>query len=308
MINRVLIRIRVAQIAYAYFQNHDQDIKKAENELLHSLEKSYELYFYLMLLVVETTKRYQKRIAQRKSRKLPTLEDINPDLKLAENRFAAMLAKSVTLAEFADNNGLSWEEEENYVRSLLENILASDIYREYAKSGENSFAEDRDFWRKVFKQIICDDENLDALLEDQSLYWNDDVEIVQSFVIKSIKKVTAETDDEALFMPMYKDKEDKDFARKLLTTTLREKNELREIIDQHAQNWESERIALMDMVVMQIATCELLHFPEIPVNVTLNEYIDIVKAYSTAKSAGFINGILDAVVQDLKKEKRLVKV
>lgn len=307
MINRVLIRIRVVQIVYAYFQNDDSNLKNAENNLVFSLEKSYELYFYLLSLLAEVTNIYQKRIAQRKNRLLPTKEDINPDLKFVENRFVALFSKSPQFVEFLETHDLSWEDHDNYLKNLLDRILQSQIYKDYMSNPENDFYTDRDFWRKIFKQIICEDEELCDLLEDQSLYWNDDVEIVQSFVLKTIKKTTPELASEELFLPIFKDQDDLDYAKKLLTTTLRNQVELREIINKHTQNWESERVALMDMVIMQIAITELLHFPSIPVNVTLNEYIDIVKAYSTNKSAGFINGILDAIVQELKKEGKLTK-
>lgn len=307
MINRVLIRIRVAQIVYGYFQNDDSDIKNAENNLVFSLEKSYELYFYLLSLLVEVTSLYQKRIAQRKNRLLPTKEDINPDLKFADNRLISLISKSTQFTEFVEEHDLCWDDHSNYLKNLLERILQSQTYRDYVSSSESDFRSDRDFWRKIFKQIICEDEELDDLLEDQSLYWNDDVEIVQSFVLKTIKKISPELSEQELFLPIFKDQDDLDYAKKLLTTTLRNQVEFREIIDKHTQNWESERIALMDMVIMQIAVAELLTFPSIPVNVTLNEYIDIVKAYSTNKSAGFINGILDAIVQELKKEGKLTK-
>ncbi|OJU55860.1 MAG: transcription antitermination factor NusB [Bacteroidales bacterium 45-6] len=307
MINRVLIRIRVAQIVYAYFQNDDSNVKNAENNLVFSLEKSYELYFYLLSLLVEVTSIYQKRIALRKNRLLPSKEDINPDLKFAENRFVSLISKSQQFIEFVEEHDLSWENHENYLKNLLERILQSQIYKDYISNPVNDFNSDREFWRKIFKQIICEDEELDELLEDQSLYWNDDVEIVQSFVLKTIKKTNPELAEDELFLPIFKDQDDLSYAKKLLTTTLRNQVELREIIDKHTQNWESERVALMDMVIMQIAVTELLTFPSIPVNVTLNEYIDIVKAYSTNKSAGFINGILDAIVQELKKEGKLTK-
>lgn len=307
MINRVLIRIRVVQIAYAFSQNDEHNLKKAETELMHCLEKSYELYFHLLALLVEVTNAYKKRITQRKSRFLATSEDINPNLKLANNRFIALLSESVHLKEFLEEKEFTWEDHDIYVRNLLDRILDSNFYSDYARQPEDSFENDRDFWKQIFKHIICEDADLNELLEDESLYWNDDVEIVESFVLKTIKKSTEGLADTELFLPMFKDMEDKDFAKQLLSYTIKNNQELEEIIDQHTQNWESERVALMDMVIMEIAVSELLAFPKIPVNVTLNEYIDIVKAYSTAKSAGFINGVLDAIVQSLKKENRLNK-
>ena len=307
MINRVLIRIRVVQIAYAFFQNNDSDVKKAENDLTYSLEKSYELYFFLLQLLVEVTNIHKKRITQRKKRLVPTEEDINPDVRFSENKLVEMISKSEKFVEFIQEHDLSWEDHETYLKSLLDRILNSQIYKDYIANPENTFSADSEFWRKIFKQIICEDEQLNDLLEDQSLYWNDDVEIVESFVLKTIKKISPQSTDEDLFLPMFRDEEDKNYATKLLEATISNHVETKEIINRHTQNWESERVALMDMVIMLIAVSELLTFPSIPVSVTLNEYIDIVKAYSTNKSAGFINGVLDAIVQELKNEGKLNK-
>lgn len=307
MINRVLIRIRVVQVVYASLQNEEVDIKKAENELFYSLEKSYDLYFFLFALMTEITNIYQNRLKQRQNRYLPSEEGKNPNLKFVNNRLVELIANSESFRTKVDNMDYSWEDHEIYTKSLLDKILSSEYYKEYMLCEEDNFQLDKEIWKKIFKQIICVDEALNDLLEDLSLYWNDDVEIVESFVLKTIKKMTPETPQTELFLPMFKDEEDKLFASQLLNSTLNNLEELQVIIDKHTQNWDSERVALMDRVIMLIATSELQAFPSIPISVTLNEYIDMVKAYSTNKSAGFINGVLDAVVQELKKENKLNK-
>lgn len=307
MINRVLIRIRVVQIIFAYVQGGTIDLKKAENELLFSLQKSYDLYHYLLSLLIELTSTYEHIVQTRKSKLLPSKEDINPNVKLLENKFIKGLIVNKDLQTYLNDRPFDWSEHESFLRNILDIILKSDIYQEYTENIESSFDADRDFWRKVFKQIICSSEALDSLLEDESLYWNDDIEIVESFVLKTIKKFEESNCEEQKLLPMFKDPTDKEFAVKLLRETLFNLKDYKEIINKHSQNWDSERVALMDMVIMQIAVTELLEFSSIPVNVTLNEYIDIAKSYSTNKSASFINGILDSIVKELREVNRLIK-
>lgn len=307
MINRVLIRIRVVQIVFAHSQGETIDLKKAENELLFSLQKSYDLYHYLLSLLIEVTNIYEQRINAKKSKLMPTEEDRNPNTRLLDNKFIQLLKENKQLQEYITERPFLWDEHDTFLRNLLESILASEAYKEYVASDDYSFEADREFWRKIFKQIICTSESLYNILEDESLYWNDDIEIVQSFVLKTIKRMEEKDGADQKLLPMFKDESDKEFAVKLLRQTFLELKENRSIIEKYTQNWESERIALMDMVIMEIAIAELRTFPTIPINVTLNEYIDIAKVYSTAKSASFINGILDASVKELTEKKLIIK-
>jgi N utilization substance protein B len=307
MINRVLIRIRVVQVLFACSQNETTDLKKAETELLFSLQKSYDLYFYLLSLMIELTDAYAQKVDVRKSKLLPTSEDISPNVKLLNNKFISQLRRNLTLEKYMKDRPFRWFEHETFVRSLLEEILNTDAYKEYTGSDSDKYEDDREFWRKIFKQVICNNEELYSILEDESLYWNDDVEIVESFVLKTIKRFEESNGEAQEVLPMFKDDADREFSVKLLRESLLNENVYKELIDRYTNNWESERIALMDMVIMQIALAEILNFPSIPVNVTLNEYIDIAKSYSTAKSASFINGILDAIVKELNEEKKIIK-
>lgn len=307
MINRVLIRIRVVQIVFAYSQGETIDLKKAENELLFSLQKSYDLYHYLLTLLIELTDVYAQRVDAKKAKLLPTQEDINPNTKLLENKFIAQLRENKALGEYISERPFLWSEHDTFIRNLFDTIIASDIYKEYIAGEDNDYNTDREFWRKVFKQIISNTEGLYNILEDESLYWNDDIEIVESFALKTIKKFEEQMGADQQLLPMFKDETDREFAVKLLRETFLNLKENRELIKKYTQNWESERIALMDMVIMQIAIAELRTFPSIPINVTLNEYIDIAKSYSTNKSGPFINGILDAAVKELKEKKIIIK-
>lgn len=307
MINRVLIRIRVVQVLFACSQNESIDLKKAETELLFSLQKSYDLYFYFLSLMIELTDAYAQKVDARKSKLLPSEEDINPNTKLLENKFISQLRQNVTLNKYMKDRPFRWFEYEAFVRGLLEEILNSDAYKVYVENTSDNYESDREFWRKVFKQIISNREELYSILEDESLYWNDDIEIVESFVLKTIKRFEESKGTNQELLPMFKDETDREFAVKLLRESLLNEKEYRTLIDKYTNNWESERIAQMDMVIMQIALAEIMSFPSIPISVTLNEYIDVAKSYSTAKSASFINGILDAIVKELREEKKVIK-
>ena len=307
MINRVLIRIKVLQIVFAYYQNGSDDLKMAENELFLSLRRSYDLYYYFLLLIVEVTRLHERQLDTRKHKYLPTSDELNPHMRLVNNRLARQIEANGKLQAYVKEHGVSWVNETDFVKRVLELILNSELYAEYKDSEDDSYETDREFWRAVFRKLICRNEELENALEDISIYWNDDIEIIQTFVIKTIKRFEEAHGSRQELLPMFKDEEDRDFAIQLFRKTLLYGEEYRERIDRHLRNWESERVANMDLYIMQMALAELLHFPNIPVNVTLNEYIDAAKAYSTPKSGTFINGILDSIVQELAQEKLLFK-
>ncbi len=307
MINRVLIRIRVLQILFSCYQSDTRDLKKAENDLMFSLQKSYDLYHYFLLLPIVITESYEIRLESRRAKLLPSDEDRHPNVRLLQNKFVAQLKANVYLQKYLEDRPFSWEEHETFVRNLLDTILKSKAYNSYLLKDSVTYDDDRELWRDIFKNIICETEELYDILEDESLFWNDDIDIVSSFALKTIKRFSPEAGSEQELLPMFKDASDREFAIKLLRESMLNVKAYRDIIDQYTKNWESERIAFMDMLIMQIAIAELIAFPSIPISVTLNEYINIAKSYSTAKSAGFVNGILDAVVNDLKEQNKIIK-
>jgi len=307
MINRILIRIRVIQIVYAWYQNRNKDVSQVEKELLLGLQKSYDLYFYLLLLMVEITDLYEKRVDTKMNKFLPTHDDLNPKMHLIKNQFIQQLRDNRMFVKFLSERPFSWESNSNFVRSTLDKILDSDAYKIYTELEKPTYSDDKEFWRKTFKSFIYRNEELDDILEDESIFWNDDIEIVQSFVHKSIKQFNKSEGENQKLLPMFNDDEDREYAIKLLRETIMNEKSYREQITHHVENWDFERIAFMDVIIMQIAMAELHSFPSIPINVTLNEYIDIAKSYSTPKSSTFINGILDAIVTELKKDKTFFK-
>ena len=308
MINRVLIRLKVVQIAYAYYQNGGKNLDTAEKELFFSLSKAYDLYNYLLLLMVEITKQAERKLNAAKSKLLPTAEELYPNMKFVANRFIAQLEINEQLQEFSETQKKTWENESEFVKSLCEKIMASDIYKEYMENeSPSSYEEDRELWRKIYKRIIFNNPELDQVLEDQSLYWNDDKEIVDTFVLKTIKRFEESNGSKQELLPEFKDEEDQDFARRLFRRTILNADYYRHLISENTRNWDLDRVAFMDVVIMQIALAEILSFPNIPVSVSLNEYVEIAKLYSTPKSGSFINGTLDGIVNALKKDNKLIK-
>ena len=308
MINRVLIRLKIVQIVYAYYQNGGKNLDTAEKELFFSLSKAYDLYNYLLLLMVEITRQAERKLNAAKSKLLPTKEELYPNMKFVANRFIAQLEINEQLQEFSETQKKTWENESEFVKSLCEKIMASDIYKEYMENeSPSSYEEDRELWRKIYKRIIFNNPELDQVLEDQSLYWNDDKEIVDTFVLKTIKRFEESNGSKQKLLPEFKDEEDQDFARRLFRRTILNADYYRHLISENTRNWDLDRVAFMDVVIMQIALAEILSFPNIPVSVSLNEYVEIAKLYSTPKSGSFINGTLDGIVNTLKKDNKLIK-
>ena len=307
MINRALIRLKLIQIVYAYYQNEDKSVNATLKEFLFSLSKAYDLYNYLLLLMVAITEFAEQRIEKAKSKLAPTYEEQHPNLKFIQNRFIQQLSNNTQLRDYCEAQKRSWSDDENTVRTIAEQILDSDIYKKYMTASESSYELDRDLWRKLYRKFIYQNPTLDEALEDMSLYWNDDKEIVDTFVMKTIKRFEEANGSAQELLPEYNDYEDRQFAVDLLNATITNDEYYRSLIGEFTKNWELDRISLMDIVLMQSALAEILNFSNIPINVTFNEYLDLSKLYSTNKSPSFINGTLDSIVKDLKKQGKLLK-
>ena len=307
MINRVLIRLKVIQVIYAYYKNPGKSIKTAEDEVFFSLSKAYDLYKFLLLLIVAVTHYAEDRINFNMKKVRPTEEDLNPNLKFVNNRLMRQLESNETLLKFAEQSKVDWVNYSDFLRRLLDTIIESDIYKEYMVGETSSYEEDKELWRKLYKAFIFDNEELDALLEDISLYWNDDKAIVDTFVVKTIKRFKEENGAEQELLPEYKDDEDIEYAHKLFRASIQNAEEYRRLMNDNSKNWDMNRLAFMDVIIMQTAIAEVLTFPQIPVNVSINEYVEIAKYYSTPKSGAFINGLLDSIIKNLKKDNRISK-
>ena len=298
MINRELIRIKVLQLTYAYYQNGNKVLDVAEKELMFSLSKAYHLYHHLLSLVVavskEARKHYDVETAKATREGTPM-----PSAKFANNRLVLQIEENHQLNEFISTQNQAWEDDIDFVRRLYSQIVQSTIYNEYMASDEDSYDADKEIWRKIYKTLIMNNEDLDAVLEEKSLYWNDDKDIVDTFVLKTIKRFDANSTPEQELLPEFKDEEDRSFARKLFRYTILNADQYQKYMSETSRNWDFSRLAYMDIVIMQIAIAEIINFPNIPVSVSINEYVELAKIYSTPKSAGYINGMLDSIARHL---------
>ena len=306
MINRELIRTKIVQLTYAYYQNGGRNIENAEKELLLSLSKAYDLYNYLLDLIIAVTKEERRRVEllSVRSRREGTEE---PSSKFIFNKFAVQLEENKTLSSFNEDKNMSWDGDADFVRKLCDKIEQSEVYKEYMAVAESDYEADREMWRKLYRQLIKDNEDLDALLEEKSIYWNDDKEVVDTFVLKTIKRFDPKEKGNQELLPEYKDEDDKEFARKLFRAAILNANDYQRYMSETSRNWDFSRLAYMDVIIMQIAIAELLNFPNIPATVTINEYVDMAKRYSTPRSGGYINGMLDAIARHLINTGKMLK-
>lgn len=307
MTYRTLLRIKVMQLLYAFESKNDKMLSVSENELIKSIQKTTDLYFHLLNLSVFITKYAEDCIEIAKNKFRPTQEELNPNMKFVNNLFVKQLLANNEFLENIKSLSASWNDNPEVIKSIYSEIQQSDFYIEYMSSSENDFKEDKILWRNIFEKIIANNVLLDEALEDQCIYWNDDLELALSFVVKTTKQMQEETISESL-LPKISREEDIVFAKELFSDVILNKNDYRDLISRLSQHWDPERIAFMDILIMLIAISELVKFPTIPINVTINEYIEISKMYSTEKSHMFINGILDKAVAILKSEKKILKV
>jgi len=307
MISRRIIRTKVLQILYAYYSSDEESLSKHEKELFFSLKKSYDLYHYLFLLVIEIADYAEKKIEIKKSKLRPTEEDLNPNMKFVSNRMIDSLRRNKSLNLYLKQTKLSWVNNPGLIKILYSRLAESDFYREYMADADNSFANDRKMVDQMFSRLIAGCEELHQILEEQSIYWNDDVEFSIMMISKTLKRFSVVSDENQPLLPMFKDEEDRRFAKDLFRKSIVNHNDIRGIIDEHSRNWDIERIAFVDILIMQMALAEFMFFPSIPTKVTLNEYIELSKYYSTEKSRNFINGILDKALRDLRNEGKIKK-
>lgn len=309
MINRVLIRAKVVQMLYAYMVSKDSmTLTTAKKELTKSLDKSYELYNALLKLMIELTDVQDLRLDEAKHKFLPTEEDLNPNMRFVENEFVKRLRADQTLADFVDDKKINWRDDELFVRLLLDKILRSEEYQEYMEMPKTSLVRDGEVWYQLMKKVVLPDENLLEHLQSMSVYYtDDDLQIMGQFVMKTIRRFEDEESEPVL--PQYKNDDDSKFGEQLFSKAVAEMEENNSYIDQFVktEKWDVERIALMDRVVMCTALTEIRNYPSIPVNVSLNEYIELAKDYSTPRSGQFVNGILNAVVNKLRADKMIIK-
>ena len=307
MINRRHIRVKVMQSLYATLQSHNDDIVKEEKFLKHSILKMLDLYVLNLLLMVEVQKLAAKKIALSKKKILATQEDLKPNTKFIENKVINSIAESISIEGYIEINNLrNWELDDEYVKIIFDELQKSDLYKKYLNTVEDSYKIDKAFAIDFFKEIIAPNEKLAEYYEDKMISWVDDIPFVNTWVVKSLSK--CKPNNIFVLGNLYKDSDDEEFVSKLYKKTILKHTEYEKDIEEKTPNWEKERIAEIDMILIKMAISEFLHFPSIPTKVTINEYIEISKDYSTEKSSYFINGVLDRISKEFIKNKRIVKI
>jgi N utilization substance protein B len=302
MISRRLLRIKALMALYAFNRREDENLTQAETELMFSIGKTYDLYHYLLLLVLEIADIAGGKIDQALQKRMPTSEDLNPQRRFINNQVIAQLRINRALNKYISSRKLSWINNSHIPRLLYNKMIVSEVFGEYMKSENNNYLSDKKFIINLITDLFSNSEDLLSNLEEQSIYWNDDMEYISAMVEKTLKKFKADSGENTPLMPLYKNEEDEEFVKILFRKSILHYKKCSDLIDKNTTNWEVERIALMDILVMQLAITEILEFPEIPVKVTLNEYIEIAKYYCTSKSSTFVNGILDNIVKEIREE------
>ena len=299
MINRALIRLKVVQLIYAYYHNEGKTTEVALTELDYSLNKSYDLYLTLLAFLLEIHRIAQYKVGVRERSGLRPAE---ADVLITENRFLQQLAQNTALIEWESKQKFRWTSEEAFVKRIYTNWTDDDVFGDYADRSHRDYEDDRELVRKLYKKFVVNNEDFAPVLEDISLYWNDDKEIIDSFVLKTIKRFAPENGADQPLLPAYNAKEDHEFARTLFITTIENCDEIRGMMEHASRNWDISRMAFMDVIIMQIAISEIIAFPSIPLNVTFSEYIDIAKVYSTPNSYKYVNGMLNNITRQLQEK------
>jgi len=313
MLSRRHLRIKALQALYAFFQSLNDRVDLGEKELFRSLDKLYEIYIYQISLLTEIVDFSKKRMGENKQKFFPTEDDLNPSTRFIDNRLYQQLSNNKDMLNYIDRYKISWVDQEEMIRKLMGQIRTSPEFIEYMNKDKSTYTDDKEIFVKIIKKHLSRSEILQFYYEDKNIYWHDDFHTANLLLIKTIRSFE-ESWGENYKMPVVFEKdphsrnnEDKEFLVNLFRNTIMFSDEYEKLIDKKAKNWEMERIAVMDILIIKMALVELLELPSIPIKVTLNEYIELAKLYSTPKSKVFVNGILDKLISDLKGQNKIKK-
>lgn len=308
MLTRRHIRVKVMQSVYAFNQSNNNSLQVEQKFLQKSMEEMYDLFLLNLSLLVEIKNRAATFIEKSQQKYLATAEDKNPNLKFVQNELIQKIEQTEQFNTLLEDRKLNhWKRDDEYVGIIWAELKGSELYADYLKTRTSTFKEDKDFVIAMFKEIVAPNEKLYEYLEDKKLTWLDDLPIVNTSLVKLLKKVK-ETDDQIKIPKLFKNLDDKEFAKDLFNKTVLHQEKYEEDIEGKTPNWDKDRIAEIDAVLLKMAICEFLKFSSIPVKVTINEYLEIAKEYSTPKSSIFINGILDKLSKEYQERKKLNKI
>lgn len=312
MINRTIVRTRAVQTLFAYYNDGGKTSLTAKKDLLRSFSDSYSLYMLLLDFVNELTRYAEDQIAQACSRAKVTHTDYEPNLRFVENAFAKQVFQNRTLRNYMAKQKLSWDTGMLAVEDVFRKLQNASFYKEYMSAPEVSYEEDKILWRKIFTELMINNEVFYTALEELELAldaanWTTDADYIISFVIKTIKRFKEKEGAEQELLPMFDSEKEVEFATNLLQTAIEHHDEYAAMIDAHLKNWDANRIAMMDRIILTTALAEIITFPDIALEVSFNEYIELAKEYSSDKSYIFVNGILNEIIRELKRENKLLK-
>jgi N utilization substance protein B len=307
MLSRRLLRIKILQVIYAFFKASNATIQKSEKELFHSIKKSYDLYYYLFILILDIALYDDKKIQLAREKRVPSAADLNPNMNFVNNRVINQIRENNQISIYVAENKLNWQKSPELIKKIYNHLITMDFYKEYMAKKTLTFKDEKQLVIDFYSRLVPEFDDLHGVLEEQSIYWNDDLDFVLAMIVKTLGKFKEKNTGGASMMPMYKNEDDKDFVKKLFRKSILNFDENEKFIKEVTKNWDVERIAFMDILIMQLAITEVMEFPSIPTKVSLNEYIEISKYYSTEKSSIFINGILDKVFIKLKNENKINK-
>jgi transcription antitermination protein NusB len=309
VLNRRHIRVKVMQTLYSMHQNHSDNLEKEEKFLFQSIENIQDLYLIMVSSLVEILSKENEFIEISRKKHLATQQEKNPNLRFVQNQVLHLLSDNRSLNNALEDRKINnWQLNDDYILILLNETKASKIYLDYMTGDKSSFEADRDFVAAIFSEVIAPNSKLYEYLEDHKLTWIDDIPLVNTLILKQLKNIKKSEDDGFRVPKLYNDVEDKEFVTNLYRKTILNDSALAKEFADKTPNWEADRIAEIDTIILKMAICEFLKFPSIPVKVTINEYLEIAKEYSTPKSSIFINGILDNLVKEFETEGKLKKV
>ncbi|MFA6400649.1 MAG: transcription antitermination factor NusB [Salinivirgaceae bacterium] len=306
MISRRLLRIKVLQLLYAYFNSNDEGLARYEKDLFYSIEKSYDLYHLFFVLLLDVKEYAVSRMELGKNKRVPTSKDLSPNLRFIDNRVINQLSNTNKVYQYIEEKKLNWNNYPELIKRVYTDMMESEAYQKYMSSETNTYKEDQEFIVTFFSEFLVNSDLLYQVLEEHSIFWNDDIEFMLSMNVKTIEKAKG-NDKELKVFPLFKNDEDKEFAKLLFRMVILKHKENSDLIQLHIKNWDIERVAQMDLLVLEMAITEIMQFTSVPIKVSFNEYIELVKFYSTERSNAFVNGVLDKIINQLKNENKIKK-
>ena len=312
MINRTMVRTRVVQTLFAYYNNEGKTPLTAQKELLRSFSDTYSLYMMLLEFVNTLTRYAQEQLEESVQRAKVTHHDFKPNRRFVDNKFAKQVFENLQLRHYTEEQQLMWDAGMNAVEDVYKMLTNSHFYREYMRAETASYDDDKRIWRKIMTDLVPASKEMETAMEELEValdknHWMTDLEVVSSYVVKTIKRFKEENGAQQPLLPMFENEDEVKFGTNLLKYALDNQQDYAELVKKHLQNWDTERLAYMDKIILQTALAEVLNFPEIALEVSLNEYLEIAKEYSSEKSHLFINGVLDEILKNMKNDNKLIK-